>query len=419
MVNLGKRIGKSKIIRIFGIPVYESIKISGRKNRYYIGLGKEVHKKGLSKDKIRDICAKYKNCKKEILVVFTDSIGDYILFRNFLYSVKNSDKYKDYNIVLLCSNSYYEFAKYLDSDIISEFIKLPNKKGQKLKDIKNELYKSNLKSYYDTIIYPSINSVWMKNMYNDILSDVVFNENIIYRYDTCDEISCKEFLKYTHVYVNYNDRELFIFDMYKEFFQDLLDEKIDINYPFIESNKVDYNYELINNNEKKYIVINPCARDNYRMWHRHNYMALFKYIKNEMNLDIVIVCGGESEKNYCEELVKDSGINDIKIYSSLLPKDLLSLLKMSKLYIGQDSGVFHIAAALDIKALCISAGNAYFHFMNYPEYRKNIKILRPAGVIEWIERNKDEDSEMINSVDSFYINQIKVKDVIDGIKQLS
>lgn len=424
MVKYNNYSSRKKVFKIFGIPIFETNKITnGIREGVYGGLKfkrREMH--FMPEDKIKKIRLEYKDKPKELLIVFSDSIGDYILFRNFLKILKNSQKYKSYRLVLLCSKSYYNFARYLDCDIIDEFIQLPsrmeNMSRKKYKKVRQDLHQLyGLKNFYDTIISPSINSVWKLDYHRYLLSEVLYNENIIYRFSPNDDISCSEFLDYTHVFVNYDDKELFIFDAYKAFFEDLLEEKITLKYPFIEENKINSNSDISMQDKGDYIIINPCAFNDYRMWHRYNYIKLIEYIKNELGLNVVIVCGGNSEKKYCEDLVKELGF-DIRVFSGLCVQDLLRTIKYAKLYIGQDSGVFHIAAALDVKALCLSAGNAYFQFMNYPSYRKNIKILRPTGVEDWIIKNKTNDFYMINSVNSFYINQIRVSDVIKWVNFL-
>lgn len=74
-------------------------------------------------------------------------------------------------------------------------------------------------------------------------------------------------------------------------------------------------------------------------------------------------------------MIADANIENVDILAGLSVKDLLATLKLAKLYIGQDSGVFHIAAALNIRCLCLSAGNAYFRFMNYPKTGNILKFF--------------------------------------------
>ena len=84
-------------------------------------------------------------------------------------------------------------------------------------------------------------------------------------------------------------------------------------------------------------------------------------------------------------------------------------LNGAKLYIGADSGIFHAAAALDMKCIALSAGSSYFRFMNYPKERTNVRVLFPEGVENWIHKRKKFDLEP--DLSNFSINSIRVSDV--------
>ena len=50
--------------------------------------------------------------KRNVLIIFLDAIGDYILFRNFLSEIRESSKFKDYTITLLGCEKFKDFALY-------------------------------------------------------------------------------------------------------------------------------------------------------------------------------------------------------------------------------------------------------------------------------------------------------------------
>lgn len=358
---------------------------------------------------------------KEVLIVNTDSIGDYILFRNFLKEVKISEKYKDYKITLFGCEKYKEFAEYLDSDIVDRFIWCPARPQNLSKEELNELRKKlhdngGLKYYYDTIIFASYNSMAKRLAHEVIFEEVISNERIIH----CDIVNphrnANDMLKYSQIYMNYNSDNMYEFDIYKAFFKRLLGREIETSYPRIEESKVTFSYDYLIKRKKEYIVINPCAYDKYRMWHVNNWANVVKHIKKNYQYDIVIVCA-ESEKAYCQTLA-DKLEFPIDILSGLPVKHLLATLKLAKMYIGQDSGIFHLAAALDTRSLCLSAGNAYFRFMNYPKTRKNIKVLFPEGTEDWIWKNNDTNRDLVRNINCFFINTILVDDVCNSIDEL-
>ncbi len=421
--------GNKTTTRFLGLPIWKKIRL-GEKTKYYL-LGIRIFKK--QKLKIQEIekvqyieQRKYividADTPKEILIVNSDSIGDYILFRNFLKEIKLSEKYKNYKLVLLGCEKYKNFAEYLDNDIIDKFLWIPqrpqNLSAKELEKIRCDLHnKQGMKHFYDTIIFPSFNSMDKRIAHNTLLSGVVYKYCCIHNNGVNPNRNCNDLLSFTHVYTNYDASNMFEFELNKLFHEDLLEKKIELQYPYIEDDKINLECEFIKNAAKEYVVINPCAYDVYRMWHRNNWIDVIRYIYNKLNLDVVIVCGA-NEKIYCENLIQDTHIKDIKLLSGLPVSQLLAVLKLAKLYIGQDSGVFHIAAALNIRALCLSAGNAYFRFMNYPKNRTNIKVLFPIGTEKWINDNNKEFPALVRNINVFYINSIRTDKVIDAINEL-
>src|ERR1700744_3387262 len=65
--------------------------------------------------------AAFRRSKKRLLIIKTDAIGDFILFRNFIEIVKRSEKYGDYEIDLLANDLCRDIALTYDASFISEF----------------------------------------------------------------------------------------------------------------------------------------------------------------------------------------------------------------------------------------------------------------------------------------------------------
>ncbi len=63
-----------------------------------------------------------------LLFLRFDSIGDYLLFRNFLAIIREEEKYKNCKITLCGNIIWKELAETLDSDVIDEFIWMDRKK---------------------------------------------------------------------------------------------------------------------------------------------------------------------------------------------------------------------------------------------------------------------------------------------------
>ena len=66
--------------------------------------------------------------KNKILLIRLDAIGDYVLFRNFIESIKTHVNYKDYSLTLLGNLRWKSLAEELDSEYIANFIWLDRNK---------------------------------------------------------------------------------------------------------------------------------------------------------------------------------------------------------------------------------------------------------------------------------------------------
>src|ERR1700749_1987797 len=64
---------------------------------------------------------KFRTPKKRILIIKTDAIGDYILFRNFLEVLRTSEKFKDHEIDLLGNTLWQEVALWYDKPFVAHF----------------------------------------------------------------------------------------------------------------------------------------------------------------------------------------------------------------------------------------------------------------------------------------------------------
>ena len=197
-----------KKIYLFGIPVYNASVATVTKNTI-------IHTQKYVLLRERQ--------PKELLIVNTDSIGDYILCRNFFAEIKKSNKYKDYKISLLGCLKYKSFAEYLDCDIIDNFYWVKERpQSLSREDLERERCalhnEQGLKHYYDTIIFPSANSMDKRLVHEHLVSGILCNNKVIFCFGINPHRNCCDLLDYTHVCIDY-DTEKFDFDLNKYFLQ--------------------------------------------------------------------------------------------------------------------------------------------------------------------------------------------------------
>jgi ADP-heptose:LPS heptosyltransferase len=104
----------------------------------------------------------------------------------------------------------------------------------------------------------------------------------------------------------------------------------------------------------EYVCVHPGARDVRRRWPIEN----FAFITNEITAQgyPVVLTGSMDEKNLLEQLKeKTSGriVNIVESFGHLTAGELACLLKHSRLLVSNDTGVSHIASALQVPSVIL------------------------------------------------------------------
>ncbi len=238
-----------------------------------------------------------KNKPKSILLIRLDAIGDYVLFRNYIKILKTNSKYIDYSITLVGNIAWKELSEKLDSNYIDEFVWIDRNKFTKSFAYKYSILKNISKNNYRLIINPVYSREFK---YSDFIVNVIHGEEKIGSVGDFANISQvkKEISdKYYTKLIPATNKILFEFFRNKEFFEYLLNIKIDIQKPEI---NLDSDVKL---SEKKYAVLFIGASAKFRKWNIKNFAEVGQFIKNKFDYEIVL-CGAsndiEDEKQFSE-----------------------------------------------------------------------------------------------------------------------
>ncbi|MFH0808025.1 MAG: hypothetical protein V1888_00175 [archaeon] len=173
------------------------------------------------------------NSKKKILIVKSDAIGDYIMFRNFIQILKKSKKYRKYGIYLLGNESWRNIFEKLDKFEIdkSEFINrryLYNKKY-----ITEKLEKLN-KEDFEIIIHPVCHRDFIIDY---IIKKTNAKEKIGYAGKSMNQRGIEK--KFTDKFYTklIKTKEKLEFNRNKDFFEQIIGEKINLQNPKINIKK--------------------------------------------------------------------------------------------------------------------------------------------------------------------------------------
>ena len=352
---------------------------------------------------------------QNLLLIRLDSIGDYILFRNFIEVVYRSEKYKNYKITLCGNVIWKDIAESFDKEYVSEFIWLDREKY-----FWNPVYVFKfLKKIYSSGFEVVINSTFSReNLYGDAIVNISNAPVKIGSEGLTDSSSAWKRNMVTNKFytklIPFNSQIQFEFYNNLDFFEDVLQSKLSLPKPYMDCTKV---AQTISTN-KEYIVIFPGAQENIRRWSALNYKAVVKYLLSNYNYQIAIA-GSKSDSIFAKEILIDLNPNDcIDITGNTSLSQLSKIISSSKLLVSNDTSAVHISASVGTPFICISNAQKYLRFVPYPKKMdtNSIYIFPPA--FNKLELSESEKANLLIHGSNLDINSIQVEVVINEVIKL-
>ncbi len=345
-----------------------------------------------------------------VLIVRLDSIGDYILFRNFIEQLRKVPEYSNAHITLCGNVKWKKLAQELDSEFIDEFLWLNTKKFYNNIIYRLDFLRKIFGLKFGVVIEPTFSR---EALFGD---SIVRATNAKIRIGSSGEPVPRKEWKRKHITNKFYTKIIpaspahkFEFLRNLEFFEILLNRKIDLKYPYIEIEGL--RNEFTHN--KEYIVLAVGAGINSRKWSIKNYLVLINWIIKETTYDIILV----GDKNDCKRTKRLNSVFNNKIKNltgrTTLP-ELLSVIYHARLIVTHDSAVLHISYVLKKQFICISNGQHINRFHPYPDDGNNIYLYpwkRPDLLGE-------KEFNKMSMGKGFNINRITIKEVTSGIKKL-
>lgn len=345
--------------------------------------------------------------KNTLLIIKLDSIGDYILFRNFIREIKTSETYKNYRITL-CGNIWWkDIAEKLEKDSVSHFVWVDTSKCTN----QNYLFKLYF-TLYRKRFHTVINPTYSRDRLSD---DLTFHCGAKYKIgQKGDSINLTENEKskndalYTQL-IDINAPLVFEFERYKRFFGILLQKHISHIRPTID----------IKNEIKNTVVLCPGAKHSFRQWAPENYAQLATLLEQyKFNHHEFIICGSKAEAHLAETIQKHTTVKCVDTTGRITLMELINTIASAKLVITNDSGPFHIAVALGKKTICVSNGNHYGRFNPYPENMHTDSITLYPEIIYELIKEETNISELQLKGSGININLLTVENVFNKIKPI-
>jgi len=354
---------------------------------------------------------------KTLLIIRLDAIGDYILFRNYLEILSKSKKYKAYKITLCGNIIWKELAQEWDSEFVDSFIWLDRKKFYHNPRYRFELQKYIRKQGFEVVLNPVYSRLLL---FGDAIVKISGAKQRIGNFGNMDNLIPKEKKiadKYYSDLLLPSDKIIFEFDRNKEFFENLLEENIELKIPQIKQ---------IVKNKKPYLVVFAGASEAYKRWNWKKFAILATQIAQKYNLELLIV-GSNSELEIANSLVEffkknNSNSSELIKYTNLTAKtsllELSQIIADSFLLLTNETVAIHLAVATESKAICLANGRHFGRFSPYPQnYNAKVSYIFPSE-IEKIRFDEEKTALKYCNSAGLNIDTIEIETVFEATEKI-
>ena len=193
----------------------------------------------------------------------------------------------------------------------------------------------------------------------------------------------------------------------------------EINYMLFsdEIKYINFNLDLKFNNISKfnlpdnYIVIQPSAGNSltpYKIWNLNNWISFIKQNPKEH----FVILGDKNELQLSNKFNDEKLNNVTNLIGETSLSEVFDILHFSQLYLGHDSGIMHMAAAIDKPTLTIWGGSNYnlFGYQNVTSKKHKIITKSPScwPCNSWLNQNKNRVENPENCPDFKCLKDISV-----------
>lgn len=350
---------------------------------------------------------------KKLIIIRTDAIGDYVLFRNFLKPL-----YGKYGKLVLVGNIAYEsFALQLDGEYIQEFIPINHKKFSRNLLYRFQIIKKLRQTSYEILINP----IYSRDRVSEDICKIINAKEKIASIGDCSNLPQKIKQKYDKNYTTLLPAEnKLMFEFYRnlEFFHNLLDKDLSVDL-YID-------LENIKEKSKDFNITSPYsvffigASAQYRKWGKDNFIKIGKFLHTNFHENIV-VCGGKEDfenGEYIRQKLEQQSICCLNLCGKTSLLDLARVVYNGNHLISNETSCVHIAKAIrHDKVFVVYNGNHLHRFTPYPKELggEYYGIFHP-----FIQANLDEYAFISNysgKTSTLDINEITAESVIEKIKE--
>ena len=300
---------------------------------------------------------------KKILVVKTDEIGDYMLWRCFLQELVTAERFRNYEFHLCGNSSWKSLFETFDKEQVTQSIWL-----EKIRFKKDLLYRYHfLKTIFCNHYEIVINPIFSRDKRND--DAIVKATRVIHKIGmVANPESVRNYEKgydkqlYTELF-DCAEKPLFEFFRNQLFTEFVTGQKSNIQNTQVDSSRLP---TLPDGVPKDYFVLFPGSRSKSRIWPANYFSEVAGFLYKQFGWTVVIA-GGRDDMAYAFAFEEVYSFPMMNLTGKTGLPTLLNVLKNANCLLSVDTGSVHLAAAVGCTVFGIFNGSQYGRFAPYPE----------------------------------------------------
>ncbi|PZP43809.1 MAG: hypothetical protein DI598_15310 [Pseudopedobacter saltans] len=346
-----------------------------------------------------------------VMVVRMDDIGDYILSRNLLPTIKNAEKFRGQKIVYVGNSIYKDLAEVLDKDYIDSFIWVDQKLFHEDASYRKKLFKELRNRAPSTVIElertPNVN-------YGDLIvhaahAPVRYGSANYYQQDLLNELS-NSF--YSHIFErDWNLTHEFVFN--QAYVNWICDTSTHLDKPSIDIGKLP-----IIKSEYPYILCVIGSSKKSKNWPLGHWVQLLKKLSQIFDGKIMLI-GGAREIAFSKKII-DQNIspNIISIVGKTTLMEAFAWIKKARLMVSNDTFAIHAGVAMDGPPTVVMAnGESAFRFSELSTYSSKYRVVYSSVYGKRLPNMKPKDRWFL-SLPSVDMATITVDSVFKNCQEL-
>ena len=288
---------------------------------------------------------------KKILIVKTDEIGDVVLCSAFLRELRRNIPNAEISIIVKYQNyDIIEFCPYIENKF-----KI-NLRFNKIFRVFQQYYRMYIlgkkflwKERYDLAILPRWDG---DDHYNDFIT---YFSGAKFRMGYNQKDGSEKLLNIPVEKADVEHEVLKTLSLIKHIGGKVIDDKLEFWLSEKDNEYAEKVFEIYNLRTRYLLTISPGAALDKRRWPKENFKELAKKILDELKDEVNIILLGSKDETYIGEYISIDENKIINLIGKTTIRQAAALIAHSNLFLGNDSGLMHVAAAVSTPVIEISS----------------------------------------------------------------